>query len=70
MKTEKEAFNEFATAWGIKDADRVITFDDFFEYYAVIYLLNIKNKNLKDLSSGYEKDEEFQLMLSSVWNLP
>jgi len=57
LKTEKEAFNEFATAWGIKDADRVITFDDFFEYYA-------------DLSSGYEKDEEFQLMLSSVWNLP
>jgi len=55
LKADKEAFREFATAWDIKDPERVITFDDFYAYYA-------------DVSAGYEKDENFQLMLHSVWN--
>lgn len=55
LKTDKEAFREFANAWNVKDADKEITFDDFFAYYA-------------DVSSGYEKDENFQLMMHSVWN--
>jgi len=35
LKTEKEAFKEFATSWGIQDADKIITFDDFYGYYEV-----------------------------------
>jgi len=53
-KTDKEAFKEFATAWKIQEADRVVTFDDFYEYY-------------NDLSAGYERDEAFEQMLNAVW---
>jgi hypothetical protein len=35
LKTEKEVFREFTNAWGINDADRIITFDDFYAYYSV-----------------------------------
>jgi len=55
LKTEKEAFREFTTAWDITYPERLITFEDFFGYYA-------------DVSAGYEKDENFSLMLHSVWN--
>jgi len=55
VKTDKEAFKEFASAWKIQEADRVVTFDDFFNYY-------------NDLSAGYERDDQFQHMLNAVWN--
>jgi len=55
LKPDKEVFREFTSAWDISYADRLITFNDFFDYYA-------------DVSAGYEKDENFSLMLHSVWN--
>jgi len=55
LKADKEAFREFVNAWAIRDADRLIRYEDFYAYYS-------------DVSAGYDKDENFQLMLHSVWN--
>ena len=35
VKNEREAFKEFADNWGIKEGDRVVTFEDFYAYYSV-----------------------------------
>jgi len=38
LKADKEAFREFVNAWAIRDADRLIRYEDFYAYYSVIFL--------------------------------
>jgi len=54
VKNEREAFKEFADNWGIKEGDRVVTFEDFYAYYS-------------DLSACIDRDEEFEKILKSTW---
>lgn len=54
LKNEKEVFREFVDAWQINQADRIISFDDFFAYYS-------------DLSGCIANDVDFEKIIKSVW---
>jgi len=54
IRTEKDIFKEFATAWGIQNSTTPIDFNEFYGYYS-------------DISSCIPKDEDFEKVLRAVW---
>ena len=53
--TANDAIIEFMQTWG-KSGDSMITWDEFFEYYA-------------DMGASISDDDEFELMIRNAWQL-
>jgi hypothetical protein len=54
--TEDEALQEVLAVYEQGEADGIITFQEFLEYY-------------RDVSAGIENDEYFELMIRNAWHM-
>ena len=50
----KEAYMQYMSMWDTQEADGIVTFDEFCDYY-------------RDISAGIESDEMFAAMMKSAW---
>ena len=55
-KTPEEAYREFMSLWDTQNADGIVTFDEFCQYY-------------KDVSASIDTDEYFGVMMTQAWKL-
>jgi len=55
-KTPEEAYREFMSLWDTQNADGIVTFDEFCEYY-------------RDVSASIDTDEYFGVMMTQAWKL-
>ena len=53
-KTPEEIFREFMSAWDTQDADGIVTFDEFCDYYSGV-------------SCSIDRDDYFELMMKRAW---
>ena len=54
--TPKEVYLNYMSLWDTKDADGVVTFEEFCDYY-------------KDVSAACDSDEAFANLMRSAWGL-
>merc|ERR1712224_1129323 len=54
--TEDEVLADFMKQWDTLEADGIVTFEEFCEYY-------------KDVSCSIDDDEYFELMIRNAWKL-
>jgi len=50
----KEAYMQYMSMWDTQEADGIVTFDEFCDYY-------------RDISAGIESDEMFAAMMKAAW---
>lgn len=55
-KTPEEAYREFMSMWDTQNADGIVTFQEFCEYF-------------RDVSASIDTDEYFAAMMVSAWKL-
>ena len=55
-KTPEEVFHEFMMQWDTQEADGIVTFDEFCEYY-------------EGVSCSIDRDDYFELMMKRAWKL-
>eukprot|EP00351_Strombidinopsis_sp_SopsisLIS2011_P005794 CAMPEP_0116879528 /NCGR_PEP_ID=MMETSP0463-20121206/11345_1 /TAXON_ID=181622 /ORGANISM="Strombidinopsis sp, Strain SopsisLIS2011" /LENGTH=141 /DNA_ID=CAMNT_0004528973 /DNA_START=1052 /DNA_END=1474 /DNA_ORIENTATION=+ len=53
-KTPEEAYREFMSMWDTQNADGIVTFQEFCEYF-------------RDVSASIDTDEYFAAMMVSAW---
>jgi len=55
-KTKQEAMKEFMKQWDRQEADGIVFFDEFLDYY-------------KEISAGIDEDDYFELMIRNAWRI-
>lgn len=55
-KTPKEVYMQYMACWETKEADGIVTFEEFTDYY-------------KDVSASVDSDEMFAAIMKSAWKL-
>ena len=54
--TKKEILEEFMTQWDKLKSDKIITIEEFEDYY-------------KDVSASIDRDDYFELMMRNAWKI-
>lgn len=55
-KTAKDVFLEFMRMWDTQEADGVVTFEEFLDYF-------------RDISASIDRDDYFALMMQNSWKI-
>lgn len=55
-KHPDEVFADFMSQWDCQNADGIVTFDEFCEYY-------------ESVSVSVDRDDVFELMMTNAWKL-
>ncbi len=66
---------EFQDSWDLENVNRVITDEEFIDYYRVKFKFKIKKKFLikiqikKDLNANIDKDDYFEVVIYNAWGI-
>ena len=55
-KTAKEVYTQYMACWETQQADGIVTFEEFVNYY-------------RDISASVDSDEMFAAIMKSAWGL-